>query len=254
MKDPDEIHDTEPMADPTLAEGDVPSDAVTERNDTAPDVLDGAGTEPDTEALLLGLEATWLRDRRRKELVRRASSDGAAFAVYACKARPAERLRTWRPEAAAVEVQQADGPEWPALTEARERDAPTMVKPRESGRRTGSAVLWMTAGLVATGAAIAASARRAPATESMPSGAAVAVPTLATPVVVERVEGPESVLAPVPPESAGGVAAPNVMPPRAPASRKTAPTPAPIQETRAKRERDTATSAGPAKDQYFEAP
>jgi hypothetical protein len=274
MNDPEEAHDTDPTGRPVASGEDtgLQDDAVTERNDPSPEAFEDGSSEHDTGGFLQWLPTMWLGYRRRKELVHRPSSDGADFAAYACAGRPVAASVPSRPEAAAVQVQTASRPESRASAEARERDAPTVVKPRRIRRPRAGLVAWGAVGLVAASAAIAGWAHRPLTTERVPTGgAAVTPPMPIAPGLVARAEPLES--PPLPPAAGlqGGVATSSTNLPKTPMGQRGAPSKTSMKESMARRETAGAPAAGtdasarnraaplaassalPAKEQYFEA-
>ncbi len=274
MKDPEEAHDTDPTGRPvaSVEDTDPQDDAVTERNDTSPEAFEDGSGEHDTGGFLQWLPTMWLGYRRRKELVLRPSSDGADFAAYACAGRPVAASMPSRPEADAVQVETTMPPESRASAEARDRDAPTVVKRRKSAGPKAVLVGWGAVGLIAASAAIAGWAHRPLTTERVPTGGAAVTPPM--PIargVAKRAEPLESPPLPSPAGLQGGVATSSTNLPKTPMGQRGAPSKTSMKESMAKRETagappagtDTptrsraaplaASSALPAKEQYFEA-
>jgi hypothetical protein len=132
MNDPD---DTDPMLDATLVDTDPGPGPI---EDTAADEGEEE-SEQDSDEFWRWLPTMGLAHRRRRELVERPSSDGAAFAAYAGAARPAVAAATMPFEA---KVRIASG-----LAEGEapgSRDALTVVSPRR-GRRSPAVAIGLAA-------------------------------------------------------------------------------------------------------------
>jgi hypothetical protein len=128
MKDPE--HDTDPVGDATLVDSE-PQGAPT-LEDIAPDESE-LRSEEDSEEFWRWLPTLGLTHRRRKELVERSSSDGAAFAAYASAARPAVAARIAQWDAAAtVHIETGGG--------AGSRDALTLVRPGRGRSRSAARI------------------------------------------------------------------------------------------------------------------
>src|SRR5260370_40943831 len=164
MSDPEEANDTEPTGRPVASteDADRGGGEVTETNDTSPEEIDARPSEHATEDFWRWLPTMWLGHRRGKELVQRASSDGADFAVYAGAGRPARASVRRRPEAT-VQLRTAPSTRSGAAfahgevtrgSEAGERDAPTVLKRRRIVGPRGVLVGWGAVGLVAVSASI----------------------------------------------------------------------------------------------------
>src|ERR1019366_1838733 len=175
MNDPD---DTEPTGRPD------PCAECTDPGEGADDTLPDASEEGDPDAFLRWLPTMWLGHRRGKELVERPSSDGANFAAYACEGRPAPASMRPRPEAT-VQVQPGPdaGSRPPARRDvaydsgSRERDAPTVVSRRRTGR--AARIGWGALGAVARSAAIGGWSRHRPLRgEAAASGSAATTPSV----------------------------------------------------------------------------
>jgi hypothetical protein len=277
MKDP-EADDTEPTGclDAGTEDTDPQGDAGMATEVGVPEGLEAGSSEDDTDDFLRWLPTMSLGHRRRTELVERPSSDGADFAAYACEGRPAAASVRPRPEGAVqVEAKPGSG----ALERGRrarsasadDRDAPTVVTRKRTGRRAVLVGVAGAVGLVAAGAAIGGWTLRPP-TVAQTLLRAVASETPSAPMG-DRTDRPgpgDSTPAPL----AGGTQerTPSAMPslPRTPAGPRAA---APIASARPVHKRDAVegragmdapakvraaplamASAAPLKDQYFEAP
>ncbi|MGO9834127.1 MAG: hypothetical protein ACLP1X_07935 [Polyangiaceae bacterium] len=171
MKDP-EADDTEPTGclDAGTEDTDPQGHPEMGTDVGVPEGLEAGSSEEDTDDFLRWLPTMSLGHRRRSELVKRPSSDGADFAVYACEGRPAAASERPRPEAA-VQVQITPPPGLGALARgerargasADERDAPTVVTRRRTGWRAVLVGAAGVVGLVAAGAAIVGRTLRPPA-------------------------------------------------------------------------------------------
>ena len=158
MKDPDKLHDTEPIEPPMPSVDDT--EPGVDPVDSTDALLDGLGktsADGDTDDFLRWLPTMSLGHRRRKELVERSSSDGADFAAYACEGRPAVSAAPGHAEGQV----QVEGP--PAAASSSrggrmalgERDALTMIRARPDGRSRRAFVAGAAAGLVTAGLAVA---------------------------------------------------------------------------------------------------
>jgi hypothetical protein len=154
-----------------------------------------------------------------------------------------------------------------------ERDAPTVLTPERSARRTWRIIGWGAVGLCASGAAIAAwvdppvaidqplGPREGVATAPVPSGQTVAPPIeapqpTATLSAVPCRASAQSLEANAAKTAAGPVAAPSTTP-SADATRKAGSAGAPRTidlSARGRAARLSAAPSAPAKDQYFEEP
>jgi hypothetical protein len=126
MNDPD---DTDPLHDATLVDTE-PGLGPTE--DTIPDEREEE-SEQDSDEFWRWLPTMGLAHRRRRELVERPSSDGAAFAAYASAARPAMAAPTSQ-FGAKVRIAEDEAPG--------SRDALTVVSPRH-GRRSPAVTIGL---------------------------------------------------------------------------------------------------------------
>jgi hypothetical protein len=253
MKKDAETHDTEPI-DPPAARG-----------------ADSHPSDHDTDDFLRWLPTMSLGDRRRRELVRRPSSDGADFAAYACVGRaPAPSVRPPR------DVYGKRRPQSPTQGEAAhdshgpERDAPTVLTPRTIAGRRRMLAGWGAVGLIAASAALSAQLHRPTAPrKAIAQPAAFAMPSVPVVDRAERIEPPESPPALPPNESQRIEPAPEPSLPKSPAARRIAPgrllakgeghakgpatAPTAIDTSATSRRSPFAeASALPAKDQYFE--
>jgi hypothetical protein len=201
MTDRERLSDTDPMGIPVdRAATDPGGEEVTDPDDTYPEGLDALASEDDTEDFLRWLPTIGVGHRRRKELVRRPSSEGADFAAYACEGRSvAASSRV--PAEAKVQVRTDLSPRHGSLAssesdEASEmggRDAPTMVKRRRASPQGRALFGWGAVGLLTMGAAIFWWGHRPQAIE-LRASAAASVP-LPLPTARTSVEGVETSIA-----------------------------------------------------------
>jgi hypothetical protein len=283
MNDPEGDSDTEPTGHPVASAEDTDRGGaeMMETNDKFPEELEAQPSEHDTEDFWRWLPTMWLGHRRGKELVQRASSDGADFAAYAGAGRPARASVPLRPEAT-VQVRTAPSTgsgaalvhgEVTHSSEALERDAPTVLKRRRIVGPGGVLVGWGAVGLVAVSASIGGWAHRPAAKETAgKSGAAAPSVPIASRVAKEREPLEATSLAPPSPAGLpGGAQAANTNTPKTPVGERAAPSTPSMKEPRHKADVAGAAAAGvdsppkrrspplpaasavPAKAQYFEA-
>jgi hypothetical protein len=263
MSGPHRNRDTDRTGCPPASEvRDADADEATEPNQMVrADLAEGSG-EHDTDDFMRWLPTLALGHRRQAELVERPSSDGADFAAYAFKGRPAAPSGPRRIESV-VNVQAASD------SKDLERDAPTVLTGERRARRRWRGIGWACFGAVAAGAALAAWGERPVRNEkALQRGAAVAIapmpngrpstqpvgaaPSTPAPLATPLQQAPSTDVARI---AADRRALPSAA--AVDAARKTDPaaSPKPLPSSARRRSSPLATTPSlPAKDEYFEAP
>jgi hypothetical protein len=286
MKDPDEVHDTEPGGDCAETAHDSDTDPgggpLTETTDA---LLEGLPTDPSEEPeedFFRWLPTMWLDHRRRQELVQRRSSDGADFVAYAARARPVAASGPV-PAEPTVQVQGASRVGSAVFgrdalrdrADAAERDAPTVLLPET--RRAARSTRRVLAGALVAGAFTAIglgswidSPRAKDPVSPLPAAALPVeqgrrVPTLEAPTspTASAPPGPREEAQETPALAARPAAvpaAPSASPAAGPKESRrkvdaARPTSVPTNAPLGRRIATAAAASGlPAKEQYFEAP